>query len=133
MNTPWRLRGGWFLAVSWHTLHTSSAPTGSTWFSPAAVGPVVALIGLELSGSGGINAGLLDPVIDPKNVTVFLVTLGTAVFGSILFRKFLSVIPILIAVIAGYVAAVACRIVTSARWRRPAVRPAEIYKPPNLI
>ena len=88
---------------------------GTDWIDvvlpPAAMGPVVALIGLELSGSAASNAGLLDPVINPKNVIVFLVTLGTAVFGSILFRKFLSVIPILIAVVAGYVAAVACGIV----------------------
>lgn len=72
---------------------------------PAAMGPVVALIGLELSGSAASNAGLLDEVIDPRNAIVFFVTLGFAVFGSVLFRGFLSVIPILIAVIAGYVAA----------------------------
>ena len=70
---------------------------------PAAMGPVVALIGLELSGSAASNAGLLDEVIDPRNAIVFFVTLGFAVFGSVLFRGFLSVIPILIAVIAGYV------------------------------
>jgi uracil permease len=34
---------------------------------------------------------------------VFLGTLGVAIFGSVLFRKFLSVIPILIAIIVGYV------------------------------
>lgn len=88
---------------------------GSDWIDvvlpPAAMGPVVALIGLELSGTAASNAGLLDEVIDPKNVIVFLVTLGVAVFGSILFRKFLSVIPILIAVIAGYVAAIFCGLV----------------------
>ena len=32
---------------------------------PAAMGPVVALIGLELSGSAASNAGLLDEVRDP--------------------------------------------------------------------
>ena len=42
----------------------------------AAMGPVVALIGLELAGNAASNAGLLDEVIDPKNVIVFLVTLG---------------------------------------------------------
>ena len=78
---------------------------------PAAMGPVVALIGLELSSSAASNAGLLDETIDPKNVIVFAVTLGVAVFGNILFRKFLAVIPILIAVIAGYVAAILCGIV----------------------
>lgn len=78
---------------------------------PAAMGPVVALIGLELSSSAASNAGLLDETIDPKNVIAFAVTLGVAVFGNILFRKFLAVIPILIAVIAGYVAAILCGIV----------------------
>ena len=82
---------------------------GSEWINivlpPAAMGPVVALIGLELSGTAASNAGLLDEAVDPKNMIVFLVTLGVAVFGSILFRGFLSVIPILIAVILGYVAA----------------------------
>lgn len=66
---------------------------------------MVALIGLELSGNAASNAGLLDEVIVPANVIVFLVTLGVAIFGNIVFRGFLSVIPILIAVIAGYVAA----------------------------
>ena len=88
---------------------------GSEWIDivlpPAAMGPVVALIGLELAGSAAGNAGLLDEKIDSGNVIVFLVTLGVAVFGNIVFRKFLSVIPILIAVIAGYVAAVCCGMV----------------------
>ena len=89
---------------------------GTDWIDivlpPAAMGPVVALIGLELSSSAASNAGLLDETINPANVTVFLVTLGFAVFGSILFRGFLSVIPILIAVVAGYVAAICCGIVS---------------------
>ncbi len=88
---------------------------GSEWIDivlpPAAMGPVVALIGLELAGSAAGNAGLLDEKINSRNVIVFMVTLGVAVFGNIVFRKFLSVIPILIAVIAGYVAAVCCGMV----------------------
>ena len=88
---------------------------GSDWIHvvlpPAAMGPVVALIGLELAGTAASNAGLKDEVIDPKNVIVFLVTLGVAVLGSVVFRKFFAVIPILIAIIAGYVAAIACGIV----------------------
>lgn len=82
---------------------------GTDWIDvvlpPAAMGPVVALIGLELSSTAAGNAGLLDESISTGNLVIFLVTLGTAVFGSILFRKFFSVIPILIAVIAGYIAA----------------------------
>ncbi len=87
---------------------------GTDWIDvvlpPAAMGPVVALIGLELAGNAADNAGLLAEQVDMKNVFVFLVTLGVAVFGQILFRGFLSVIPILIAIVVGYVAAAACGI-----------------------
>ena len=103
---------------------------GTEWIDvvlpPAAMGPVVALIGLELSANAASNAGLLDETIDPKKVIVFLVTLGTAVFGSILFRKFLAVIPILIAVLAGYAAAIACGIVDFTE-----VAAAPIFAVPN--
>lgn len=94
---------------------------------PAAMGPVVALIGLELSGSAASNAGLLDASVDPKNVIVFLVTLGIAVFGSVLFRGFLSVIPILIAVISGYIAAVVCGLVDFS-----AIAAAPVFAIPNF-
>ena len=104
---------------------------GSAWIDvvlpPAAMGPVVALIGLELSSSAASTAGLLDDVVDPKNVIVFLVTLGVAIFGNILFRGFLSVIPILIAVIAGYIAALCCGIVDFT-----AVAEAPIFAMPNF-
>ena len=88
---------------------------GSEWINvvlpPAAMGPVVALIGLELAGTAASNAGLKDEVLLPANIIVFLVTLLTAVIGSVVFRGFLSVIPILIAIIDGYVASLACGIV----------------------
>ena len=104
---------------------------GSDWINvvlpPAAMGPVVALIGLELAGTAASNAGLLAETIDIKNVIVFLVTLLTAVLGSVVFRKFLSVIPILIAVIAGYVAALLCGIVDFS-----AVADAPFFSLPNF-
>ena len=91
---------------------------GSKWIEivlpPAAMGPVVALIGLELAGTAARSAGLIPvdgQVILSSHVIVFLVTLGVAVFGSVLFKKFLAVIPILIAIICGYIAAIATHIV----------------------
>ena len=51
-------------------------------------GPVVALIGLELAGTAASNAGLKDEVLLPANIIVFLVTLLTAVIGSVVFRGF---------------------------------------------
>lgn len=93
---------------------------GTKWINvvlpPAAMGPVVALIGLELAGSAA-STGLVVPTeavpqVLPANVTVFVVTLGVAVFGSVLFRKFFAVIPILIAIVAGYVSALLTGVIT---------------------
>ena len=66
-------------------------------------------------------------MIDSKNVIVFLVTLGVAIFGNILFRGFLSVIPILIAVLAGYIAALCCGMVDF-----QAVASAPLFALPNF-
>jgi len=96
---------------------------GTDWIDivlpPAAMGPVVALIGLELAANtvkgGAIGADIMtvnpagglmiSPTMEYGNLIVFAVTLGVAVFGSVLFRGFLSVIPLLIAMICGYVTA----------------------------
>ena len=75
---------------------------------PAAMGPVVALIGLELAGSAAQTAGLLNENmemvqdLDPRVLAVFLVTLLLAIFGGVLYRGFASAIAILIAIVVGY-------------------------------
>ena len=83
---------------------------GTKWIDivlpPAAMGPVVALIGLELSATAANNAGLIGDNIQMANVWVFLITLGVAIVGNICFKRFLSVIPILIAIICGYISAI---------------------------
>ncbi len=107
---------------------------GSDWIHivlpPAAMGPVVALIGLELASTAANNAGLL-PVegenIAISNVIIFFVTIGVAVFGSVMFKKFLSVIPILIAILCGYVAAIATNSVDF-----EAVKQASVFALPNF-
>ena len=88
---------------------------GTKWIDvvlpPAAMGPVVALIGLELAGSAAQTGGLIDAdgnipaELDPRVVVVFLVTLVLAVFGGVLYRGFASAIAILIAICAGYILA----------------------------
>lgn len=76
---------------------------------PAAMGAVVALIGLELAGTAADMGGIVPPEggggLDFQSVSIFLLTLGTAILGSVLFRGFLSLIPILIAIIVGYIGA----------------------------
>ena len=74
-------------------------------FPPAAMGAIVAIIGLELAPVAADMAGLTAKTLDAKTVAVSMFTFGVVVFGSVLFRGFLAVIPILIAIIAGYIAA----------------------------
>jgi uracil permease len=117
---------------------------GTAWIDvvlpPAAMGPVVALIGLELASTaastGGIitqtsyvldeASGLYEQVvtaINPNNVIVFMVTLAFAVFGSVVFKKFLSVIPILIAIVAGYITALLTGVVGAESFSEVAAAP----------
>ena len=105
---------------------------GSDWIDivlpPAAMGPVVALIGLELAGNAAENAGLVGvESIDIRNVIVFLATLLTAVLGSVVLRGFLSVIPILISIIVGYMAALLTGIVNFSK-----VAEASMFAIPNF-
>jgi uracil permease len=81
---------------------------GSRWINdllpPAVIGAVVIVIGLSLApiavqmaGLSGAKVSLANPVVQTS-----LFTLALAVLGSVFFKGFLGVIPILVAVIAGY-------------------------------
>ena len=83
---------------------------------PAVMGAVVAIIGLELAPVAAQQAGLapwptasgeiVEPfVMDGKVLFVSLATLCVGIFGSVMFRGFMQVIPILIAVVTGYILA----------------------------
>ena len=75
---------------------------------PAAMGPIVALIGLELAGSAASTGQIISADGSPINmqcVIVFVFTLGLAVFGQVVFKGFAAAIAILIAIIAGYASA----------------------------
>jgi uracil permease len=84
---------------------------GTNWLNvvlpPAAMGPIVALIGLELSKTAAGMAGFYptDGVFDTKAITLSLFTLAVVVIGTLVFRGFLSIIPVLVGVVAGYVLA----------------------------
>ncbi len=82
---------------------------GTGWLDvmlpPAAMGAIVAVIGLELAGVAANMAGLLPAEgasADSTTITISLVTLAVTVLGSVLFRGFLAIIPILIGVLVGY-------------------------------
>ncbi len=86
-------------------------------FPPAAMGAIVAIIGLELAPESAKMAGLIgDPLKQfgvpyVTAVTVSMFTLGVTILGSVLFRGFLAVIPVLIGVIAGYALSLAMGVV----------------------
>lgn len=88
--------------------------TGIGWvkklFPPAAMGAIVTIIGLELApvaaDMAGFPVGLSNsPELNITWVTVSMITLGTLVLGSVLLKGFLKIIPILIAVVVGYLSA----------------------------
>jgi uracil permease len=78
-------------------------------FPPAAMGAIVATIGLELAPAAASMAGLTGDMMQQLNipadkaVIVSVFTLAVTILGSVLFRGFFSVIPVLIGVVAGYI------------------------------
>ncbi len=75
---------------------------------PAAMGSVVAVIGLELAPLALNMAGFMEPSADiPQNLAMItsVFTLLVTILASVIGRGFLSIIPILIGVIAGYIMA----------------------------
>ncbi|MBO1003971.1 uracil permease [Pseudogracilibacillus auburnensis] len=90
---------------------------GTAWidviFPPAAMGAIVAVIGLELVPVAAGMAGLIKPSDvppevwspDPKNIMVSLLTLGLTIVFWVTLRGFLKIIPILLGIVSGYVIA----------------------------
>ncbi|MFC4812116.1 uracil permease [Paenibacillus sp. GCM10023250] len=93
---------------------------GTGWirvlFPPAAMGAIVAVIGLELIPTAAGMAGWIKPpnaapavvwTPDPTAITISVVTLLITVLGSVLFRGFMRIIPILVGIVCGYALAYA--------------------------
>ncbi len=84
---------------------------GTRWieviFPPAAMGAIVAIIGLELApvatNMAGLTASSTPLGMSVKlALTVSLSTLAVTILASVLLRGFMAVIPVLLGVIAGY-------------------------------
>ena len=82
---------------------------GTKWieviFPPAAMGAIVAIIGLELAPTAAQMAGFTAATIDFQEVGVAMFTLAVIVIGGVAFRGFLAIIPILFGVVCGYLLA----------------------------
>ena len=81
--------------------------TGTGWidviFPPACMGAIIAVIGLELAPTAAGMAGLTGDVIDFRNIAVSIFTLAVTIIGSVAFKGFMAIIPILFGVICGYI------------------------------
>lgn len=83
---------------------------GTDWidvlFPPAAMGSIVAIIGLELAPLALNMSGFVDPVQGMTNgqaMTISMFTLIVTILATVLGRGFIAIIPILIGVVSGYV------------------------------
>ncbi len=86
---------------------------GSDWINfvlpPATMGPIVALIGLELAKVATGMAGIMPDAAGNYNFNAIIVsvaTLLTVAFGSLLFKGFLAIVPVLVGIAVGYVVAI---------------------------
>ena len=88
---------------------------GTAWinviFPPAAMGAIVAVIGLELMPTAAKMAGLTEKTPDSTTIMVSIATLGITILASVAFRGFLSIIPILVGIICGYIISIFCGLV----------------------
>lgn len=88
---------------------------GSGWLDrilPAVVvGPVVMVIGLSMATTAASNAMLNSGTYDIKYVWVAIFTLGITIFFNMYLKGFISLIPILLGIVCGYIMAVLCGIV----------------------
>jgi uracil permease len=87
---------------------------GTRWldavFPPATMGAIVMVIGLELVPTaarmaGWISDGSADWTPNADTIVLSTATLLITVFGSVLFRGFLKIVPILIGIVSGYLLA----------------------------
>ena len=103
-------------------------------FPPAAMGAIVAVIGLELAPVAMSMAGFMGDQWQSLNMTheqaiiLASVSLLVTLFGSVIFRGFLAVIPVLLGIIAGYVVGLFMGVVDLASIQNaPCIAAPEFY------
>jgi len=120
---------------------------GTKWIDivmpPPVMGAVVAVIGLELAPVAAQMAGLApwpnQPYVpDPNVILVSIFTLLVGVIGSVVFRRFLQIIPVLMAVICGYILAllkgmVDLSVIAKAPWFALPQFTAPVFDPSAIV
>jgi uracil permease len=99
---------------------------------PAAMGPIVALIGLELAPVATNMALYKGGTISREAVLISLFTLMVVVLGSMVFRGFFAAIPVLLGVLAGYALALIVNIYEPGAIDFAPLRSAPIFAVPRF-
>ncbi len=92
-----------------------------SFFPPIVTGPIIMLIGLRMSPTALNMAGYANGKFDTKSLIVAFSVILTMVFITMMKKSFLRLIPILAAVIVGYIVAtilgmVDFSVVSQAKW-----------------
>ncbi|MHA8137741.1 uracil-xanthine permease family protein [Lactobacillaceae bacterium Scapto_B20] len=73
---------------------------------PIIVGPIIMVIGLSLAGSAAKDAMMNNNQYDIKYFGIALLTMFLAIFFNMYLKGFLGLIPILLAIVCGYVVSI---------------------------
>lgn len=106
---------------------------------PVVVGSIVIVIGLALAGTAinwaGLNPGYTTDAMNAVPrwawITVAVVTLGIGILGSMYFKGFLGVIPVLIAMICGYATALVLGVIPHSALE--AIASAKLFRLPPFM
>lgn len=101
------LVGGFIVAIVYIIVALMISKLGTRWLMkllpPIVVGPVIMVIGLGLASTAvGMVTNTPDGQYDLTYVSVGLVTLLITIITSVFTKGFISVIPVLIGIIGGY-------------------------------
>lgn len=120
------LVGGFMVGVTYIIVALIIHKAGTTWLMkllpPVVVGPVIMVIGLGLASTAiGMVTNNAAGEYDITYVLIGFITLTITVVTAIFTRGFLSVIPVLIGIVGGYLSALAMGVVDiepvlAAKW-----------------
>ncbi|NMA89890.1 MAG: uracil permease [Amphibacillus sp.] len=106
-GVPGAMVGSFFAGLVYGVLAILIMGFGTDWLMkvlpPIVVGPVIVVIGLGLAPTAINMAMNVDGNYSGLHFSVAMVTLVVAILGSLFFKGFLSVIPILVGIVVGYI------------------------------
>lgn len=115
------IAAGFIYVLMSYLVKTFGVERVKSFFPPIVTGPIIMLIGLRMSPTALNMAGYANGKFDTKNLIVAFVVIVTMVSITMLKKSFLRLIPILSAVIVGYIVAtflgmVDFSVVSQAKW-----------------